>query len=304
MHNPVTSHRFLVDHPGGYHWVDGRGRTTDVADVADFRLTVHEPGPDWLRDGVVYQVFPDRFARSRTSGDLDLPDWAVPAPSWDAEPPLAGREAAATVYGETCAGSRERLDHLEQLRGGRAVPDPGVRGTLGAPLRRGELRPGRPAPRGRRGARRALRGRARAACGSWATSRPTTRGRPRVVHPRARGPLGARGGPSTGPTPATSGGRATPAAQARLGEHRACAPHGHGRGLGDDPVAARALRARRWRVDVANMTGRLGGAGRRLARRTPHAHRDGRGSPLTLPSSPSTRTTRAPTSRVTGGTRP
>lgn len=116
VHNPVTSYRFLVDHPGGYHWVDGRGtHHRDVADAADFRLTVHEPGPDWLRDGVVYQVFPDRFARSRTSGDLDLPDWAVPAPSWDAEPPLAGREAAATVYGGDLRGIAERLDHLEQL---------------------------------------------------------------------------------------------------------------------------------------------------------------------------------------------
>src|SRR5690606_20917446 len=116
VHNPVTSYRFLVDHPGGYHWVDGRGtHHRDVADAADFRLTVHEPGPDWLRDGAVYQVFPDRFARSRTSGDLDLPDWAVPAPSWDAEPPLAGREAAATVYGGDLRGIAERLDHLEQL---------------------------------------------------------------------------------------------------------------------------------------------------------------------------------------------
>ncbi|MDQ2625108.1 MAG: glycoside hydrolase family 13 protein, partial [Actinomycetota bacterium] len=116
VHNPVTSYRFLVDHPEGYRWVNGRGtRHRDVPDVADFRLTVHEPGPDWLRDGVVYQVFPDRFARSADADGRELPSWAVPAASWDAEPPAHGREAGSTVYGGDLRGIAERLDHLERL---------------------------------------------------------------------------------------------------------------------------------------------------------------------------------------------
>ena len=119
VHNPVTGYRFLLDHPGGYRWVNGRGtRHRDVPDIADFRLTIHDPGPDWLRDGVVYQVFPDRFARSAHSahaGEPELPDWAVRAPSWDAEPPATGRETGAMVYGGDLRGIAERLDHLERL---------------------------------------------------------------------------------------------------------------------------------------------------------------------------------------------
>lgn len=116
VHNPVTSYRFLLDHPEGYRWVNGRGtHHRDVPDAADFRLTIHEPGPDWLRDGVVYQVFPDRFARSADAASRELPSWALPAASWDAEPPAEGRETATTVYGGDLRGIAEHLDHLEHL---------------------------------------------------------------------------------------------------------------------------------------------------------------------------------------------
>jgi hypothetical protein len=44
VHNPVTSYRWLLDQPGGYRWLTGRGCVDrDVTDAGDFRLTVH-PG--------------------------------------------------------------------------------------------------------------------------------------------------------------------------------------------------------------------------------------------------------------------
>jgi len=65
VHNPLTSYRFLLDEPGGYRWLNGRGvHRRDVPDAADFRLSAHDPAPAWLDSAVVYQVFPDRFARS------------------------------------------------------------------------------------------------------------------------------------------------------------------------------------------------------------------------------------------------
>ena len=116
VHNPTTPYRFLLDHPAGYRWVNGSGtHHRDVPDAADFKLTIHEPGPEWLADAVVYQVFPDRFARSAQAAGRELPAWAVPEADWDAEPPLAGREAASTVYGGDLEGIAEHLDHLEDL---------------------------------------------------------------------------------------------------------------------------------------------------------------------------------------------
>ena len=49
----------------GYSWLNGTGEHhRDIPDAHDFRLTTFDPGPDWALDAVVYQVFPDRFARS------------------------------------------------------------------------------------------------------------------------------------------------------------------------------------------------------------------------------------------------
>lgn len=113
VHNPVTPYRFFLDRPGGYQWLNGRGiRDRDIPDAADFRLTVHPPAPDWTRDGIVYQIFPDRFARSAAAANRPLPDWAVPA-AWGQEPIEA--EPGTLIYGGDLDGIRDRLDHLADL---------------------------------------------------------------------------------------------------------------------------------------------------------------------------------------------
>jgi alpha-glucosidase len=62
---------------------------------------------------VVYQVFPDRFARAG-SPDRPLPDWALPA-RWDDEPIGGGPGTATQLFGGDLPGVEARLDHLERL---------------------------------------------------------------------------------------------------------------------------------------------------------------------------------------------
>ena len=118
VHNPLTSYRFLLDEPGGYRWLNGRGvHRRDVPDAADFRLSAHDPAPAWLDSAVVYQVFPDRFARSTGHDGAPagpLPDWAQPVP-WGTEPAALGRDTSSQLYGGDLPGIESRLDHLQRL---------------------------------------------------------------------------------------------------------------------------------------------------------------------------------------------
>jgi alpha-glucosidase len=82
-HNPVTSYRWiLTGGPTAYAWVNGTGlHLRDVPDSADFRLVTlrADSPPGWPLDAVVYQVFPDRFARSAAADTRPLPTGQRPA---------------------------------------------------------------------------------------------------------------------------------------------------------------------------------------------------------------------------------
>ena len=115
VHHPVTSYRFFLDVPGGYRWLDGRGvHDREVPDAASFRMTTHAPAPAWLTEGLAYQVFPDRFARSRAADDREPPSWAVPA-AWDDEPAGTGPLAGTQLFGGDLDGVVDHLDHLQAL---------------------------------------------------------------------------------------------------------------------------------------------------------------------------------------------
>ena len=116
VRNPVPHYRFLVRRADGYDWLTGAGVFDhDVPDAFDFRLSVHPPGPDWGRDGVVYQVFPDRFARSTAADERPTPGWAVPA-AWDDEVVFEGSDPRTPLqlFGGDLDGVTEHLDHVAE----------------------------------------------------------------------------------------------------------------------------------------------------------------------------------------------
>ena len=112
--NPAMPYRWLVSGGAiGYGWVTGEGLVDhDVPDADDFVSAVGDEGPVWHRDGVVYQVFPDRFARS--GAERVPPDWAVPR-GWDDAPAGFGPETPREWFGGDLPGIEAHLDHLERL---------------------------------------------------------------------------------------------------------------------------------------------------------------------------------------------
>ncbi len=115
--NTVTSYRFLVEGvDGAYGWVNGSGRHgRDVTDAHDFTLLAESPpAPAWAQDAIVYQVFPDRFGRSAAADVRGVPSWAAPA-GWDDPVVSKGPLTGTQWYGGDLAGIEEHLDHLVDL---------------------------------------------------------------------------------------------------------------------------------------------------------------------------------------------
>lgn len=116
VENPVHGYRWLlVGHDGRQHWLNQVGLSgTETRDHDDFRLVAHEPAPAWAATSIMYQVFPDRFARSAAADDRPTPDWAFPA-GWGDPQRLDPPYRSGQFYGGDLDGVRERLDHLASL---------------------------------------------------------------------------------------------------------------------------------------------------------------------------------------------
>ena len=117
VHNPVTHYRFLIASGDRQRWLTAAGVLEhDGPDTFDFRLTSHRPAPDWGRDGVVYQIFPDRFARSGAADSRPTPAWAVPA-DWDDEVVFEGSDPRTPLqfFGGDLDGIVDHLDHLAEV---------------------------------------------------------------------------------------------------------------------------------------------------------------------------------------------
>ena len=96
-----TDFRRIYRTPGGegvLSWTDGQ----------DWQLTVYEPDfktPDWLKNGTMYQIFPDRFCNGDHSID---PEDVVP---WREH----GRVKNEECFGGDLAGITSKLDYLQNL---------------------------------------------------------------------------------------------------------------------------------------------------------------------------------------------
>jgi alpha-glucosidase len=113
-HNPVTNYRFLLDGGhAGYRFVNGTGvHARTVSDAHDFRMSTHAPAPSWVADAIFYEVFPDRFANSGAT--REWPAWADVA-QWDDPVVTDGARSVYQAYGGDLAGIEARLDHLTSL---------------------------------------------------------------------------------------------------------------------------------------------------------------------------------------------
>ena len=123
----------------GYY---GTGTVTDLTSIKPYDLVVYKSGyktPDWMKNAVIYQIFPDRFFDGDESNNKDqvsargevdyeyITDWYTLPENPEQEDLLTEEEYKATgahygdrnwsneIYGGDLKGITERIDYLKAL---------------------------------------------------------------------------------------------------------------------------------------------------------------------------------------------
>ena len=128
---------FIIDKPdSAVHYgnapdqLGGRGAILDGSSPRSYQVTVYDPAfatPAWLREGTIYQIFPDRFLRGQGGADAARHERIAQAhpeatfhERWDEPPtldpdPENGDNRALDFFGGTLTGIAEKLDYLQAL---------------------------------------------------------------------------------------------------------------------------------------------------------------------------------------------
>ncbi len=116
MLNPLVSYRFLLSRgTRNAVWLNGEGiDEVEPLDALDFRATTRPAPADWMTGSTIYQIFPDRFARSALADDRDLPAWAITA-NWDDDVIHDGPATPHQLFGGDLDGVAEHLDDLAAI---------------------------------------------------------------------------------------------------------------------------------------------------------------------------------------------
>ena len=111
--NVHTIYRFVFVGENKYEWLNARGLSDhDVHSNNDFQIVAIAENPKWISKSVFYQIFPDRFARSRK---VNLnPDWAYPR-DWNELPRGRSKYTGQELYGGDLYGVEDKLDYLDDL---------------------------------------------------------------------------------------------------------------------------------------------------------------------------------------------
>ena len=114
--NPRHGYRWMFQREDGrVQWLNQSGlHTLETLDAEDFALVASPAPPAWMYEAVLYQVFPDRFARSAQADTHPTPEWAIPA-AWNDPVDLVAPGRSQQFYGGDLEGVTGKLDHLVGL---------------------------------------------------------------------------------------------------------------------------------------------------------------------------------------------
>ncbi|HEX9092305.1 MAG TPA: alpha-amylase family glycosyl hydrolase, partial [Anaerolineales bacterium] len=118
---PLTTYRFVIISDEATWWYNASGiHNFNPTDAEDFRLLAGYQVPEWVRNSVFYQVFPDRFADGDPSnnvrdGEYEYAGYAARSRHWGEPPTTGSRLGMVEFYGGDLAGLTSHLDYIAGL---------------------------------------------------------------------------------------------------------------------------------------------------------------------------------------------
>lgn len=116
-------YRFCVQDGSATTWYNARGASQSEPSDGDFYIVPGFKTPHWLKNGIVYQIYPDRFYNGDPTNDVTTGKYKHGAIStsqrqWGESPlPKEGEDRSFTFYGGDLQGIISKLNYIRTVVG-------------------------------------------------------------------------------------------------------------------------------------------------------------------------------------------
>jgi len=116
-------YRFQINDGTATAWYNARGPSATEPASGDFYILPNFTTPSWAKNGVMYQIFPDRFYNGDPSNDIQTNQYTyfgfpTEKKSWGASPYAdAGYSNSTVFFGGDLQGIDQKLDYIKNTLG-------------------------------------------------------------------------------------------------------------------------------------------------------------------------------------------
>jgi alpha-glucosidase len=116
-------YRFQINDGSATAWYNAAGTYSSEPSSGDFYIIPGFKTPDWMKNGVIYQIFPDRFFNGDPSNDVQTGQYSYAGQStqkvaWGGSPFATGGGSNNLVFfGGDLAGVDQKLGYIKQTLG-------------------------------------------------------------------------------------------------------------------------------------------------------------------------------------------
>jgi alpha-glucosidase len=120
-------YRFQLTDGSKTVWYNAVGPSDNEPTSGDFFVIPGFKTPDWLKNGIIYQIFPDRFFNGKKENDVQNGSYthantATVRRNWaDSPKPAPGEDQSMVFYGGDLAGIIEKLSYINKTVGANII---------------------------------------------------------------------------------------------------------------------------------------------------------------------------------------